>query len=426
MEPYNSFKMAQAQFDHIADLLALDPAARDLLREPLREYHFSIPVRMDHGGVKIFRCFRVQHNDALGPAKGGLRFHPLETIDSVRAMAMWATWKCAVVDIPLGGSKGGIACDPHDLSILEQERLCRGWVRQIAKNIGPLSDIPGPDMMTNAQHMVWMLDEYETILGAKYPGFITGKPVTMGGSLGMLEGMGYGAMITVREAMKELDVNIRETCASVQGFGNVAQHAVQLFHQMGGKVVCVSSWNQKDQTAYAFKKKSGVILDELRDISNHFGEIEVDHARELGYDVLPGEAWLDQKVDVLIPAAMENQITVENVDKISDRVKLIVEAADRPITPEAETILQERRVYLLPDLLASAGGVTCSYFEQVQSNANYYWPKSEVLGKLDRQMTSAFINISNFASKNQLNLRDAAYAIAVERVAEACSYRGWV
>jgi glutamate dehydrogenase (NAD(P)+) len=426
MKPYNPFEIAQHQFDRIANLLELDHATRDFLREPIREFHFSIPVRMDDGSMRIFRGFRVQHNDALGPTKGGIRFHPQETIDNVRAMAMWSTWKCAVVDIPLGGGKGGIACDPHDLSALEQERLCRGWVRQIVKNVGPLSDIPGPDIMTNAQHMLWMLDEYEAIRGEKFPGFITGKPVSMGGSLGRVEAMGYGVMITVREAMKELGINLRETSASVQGFGNVAQHAIQLYKQMGGRVTCVSCWNQQDQTSYAFKKESGIDLDELLKITNHFGEIDKDQARELRYEVLPGNAWIEQDVEILVPAALENQITGQDIGNISKQVKMIAEGADRPIQPEAETDLQEKNIYVLPDILASAGGVTCSYFEQVQSNANYYWPKSEVLGKLDRQMTSAFIAVSDFAKKNELNLRDAAYAIAVARVAEACSYRGWV
>jgi glutamate dehydrogenase (NAD(P)+) len=341
-------------------------------------------------------------------------------------MSMWATWKCALVDIPLGGSKGGIACDPHDLSLLEQERLCRGWIRQNAKNIGPLSDVLGPDIMTNAQHMLWMLDEYETIYGAKYPGVITGKPVSMGGSLGMVEAMGYGAMITAREATKELGKNIQEMSASVQGFGNVAQHAIQLFEQMGGTVVCVACWNQKDQTAYAFRKKQGISLDELLDITNHFGEIDKEQAQEFGYDVLPGEAWIEQEVDILIPAALENQIRSENCQRIHQKVKIIAEAADRPISPKAEAFLQENAVYIIPDILASAGGVTCSYFEQVQSNANYHWPKSEVLGKLDRQMTSAFIEVSDFAKNKKLDLRKAAYVIAVDRVAQACSYRGWV
>ncbi len=426
MKPYNPFKIAQHQFDRIASLLELDQATQALLREPIREFHFSIPVRMNDGSAKIFRGFRVQHNDALGPTKGGIRFHPQETISSVRAMAMSETWKCAVVDIPLGGGKGGIVCDPHDLSALEQERLCRGWVRQIVKNVGPISDIPGPDIMTNSQHMLWMLDEYETIRGEKFPGFITGKPVTLGGSMGRAEAMGYGVMITVREAIKEIGINIRETSASVQGFGNVAQYAIQLYQQMGGKVICVSCWDQQDQTSYAFKKEQGIDFDELLSITNLFGEIDKAKAQNLGYELLPGETWIDQDVDILVPAALENQITLNHLDRLSNKIKMIAEGADHPIEPAAETALREKNIYILPDILASAGGVTCSYFEQVQSNANYYWPKSEVLGKLDRQLTTAYIAINNFAKENQINLRDAAYAIAIDRVAEACRYRGWV
>ncbi len=251
---YNLFTIAQKQFDHAAELLELDQATRDLLRLPMREYQFSIPVRMDDGSVKIFRGFRVLHNDARGPGKGGIRFHPQETADTVRALSMWMTWKCAVVNIPLGGAKGGIICDPHDLSLLEQESLCRGWVRQMVKNIGPLSDSPAPDVMTNSQHMLWMLDEYETIRGAKYPGFITGKPVGMGGSLGRVEATGYGVIITVREAMKELGINIQDTTASFQGFGNVSQYAIELYQQMGGTSICVSCWNQEDQRSYSFRE----------------------------------------------------------------------------------------------------------------------------------------------------------------------------
>ncbi|MCJ7733671.1 MAG: Glu/Leu/Phe/Val dehydrogenase, partial [Anaerolineales bacterium] len=316
---YNPYTMAQEQFDKAAEMLELEQAAKDLLRVPMREYHFSIPVRMDDGHIKVFRGFRVLHNDARGPGKGGIRFHPQETIDTVRALSMWMTWKCAVVDIPLGGGKGGIICDPHDLSLLEQERLCRGYVRQIAKNIGPLSDVPAPDVMTNAQHMLWMLDEFEAIHGAKYPGFITGKPVGMGGSLGRVEATGYGVMITVREAMKELGIEIQNTSASFQGFGNVSQYAVELYKQMGGTPVCVSCWNQKDQKAYSFVKKSGFDLKELMAITDHFGEIDKKKAQEIGFDLLPGEAWLEQEVDLLIPAALENQITGENVNKISKR-----------------------------------------------------------------------------------------------------------
>jgi glutamate dehydrogenase len=423
---YNPFKTAQNQFDHAADLLELGQATRGFLRFPMREYQFSIPVRMDDGNVKIFRGFRVLHNDARGPGKGGIRFHPQETIDTVRALSMWMTWKCAVVDIPLGGGKGGIICDPHDLSLLEQERLCRGWVRQLVKNIGPLADVPAPDVMTNSQHMLWMLDEYEVIQGAKYPGFITGKPVGMGGSLGRTEATGYGVMITVREAMKEQGINIQNTSASFQGFGNVSQYAIDLYQQMGGTPICVSSWNQEDQKAYSFLKKDGVNLNELLTITDHFGEIDKNKAQDIGFELLPGEAWLEQDVDLLVPAALENQITADNADNISQKTKIIAEGANGPTTPEADNIIKEREILVIPDFLANAGGVTCSYFEQVQSNANYYWSKEETLGKLDQKMTNAYVDVSKFSKSNKLFMRDAAYMISVDRVAKACKARGWV
>ena len=424
--PYNPFKTAQVQFDHAAELLELDQATRDLLRNPMREYHFNIPVRLDDGNVKVFRGFRVQHNDARGPAKGGIRFHPQETIDTVRALSMWMTWKTAVADLPLGGGKGGVICDPHTLSLIEQEKLCRGWVREIFKNVGPYSDIPAPDVMTSSQHMLWMLDEYEVLNGAKSPGFITGKPVKMGGSLGRKEATGYGVMITVREALKELNINPKDTIASVQGFGNVSQYAIELYQQMGGTVKCVSCWDQEDQTGYSFRKKDGIDLKELRSISDNFGSINKTKAQDLGYEFLPGEVWIEQDVDILIPAALENQINNDNVSKISNQVKIIAEGANGPTTNEADKLITNRNIFIIPDFLANAGGVTCSYFEQVQSNMNYYWEKDEVLSKLDVKMTGAFVAVSNFAQKNKLNMRDAAYAIAVDRVAQACHDRGWV
>ncbi len=425
-KPFNSFEMAQEQFDKVADLLELDSATRELLRWPLREYQFSIPVRMDDGSVRIFRGFRVQHNDARGPGKGGIRFHPQETIDTVRALAMWMTWKCAVVDIPLGGSKGGVVCDPHNLSQREQEQICRGWIRQIARDIGPLADVPAPDVMTSPQHMLWMLDEFETIRGGKYPGLITGKPVGLGGSLGRKEATGYGVIFTVREALKELGIRPENTLASVQGFGNVAQYAIELLHQIGGKVICVSCWDQADQTSYAFRKKDGVNLPQLQAITDHFGGIDKSKARDLGYEVLPGEKWLEQEVDLLIPAALENQITMDNVNTISKRVKIIAEGANGPTAPNADKVIKERGIFMIPDFLCNAGGVTCSYFEQVQSNMNYYWERDEVLGKLDVKMTAAFIAVSELARKRQLYMRDAAYVISVSRVAQACKDRGWV
>jgi glutamate dehydrogenase (NAD(P)+) len=426
LKPFNAFEMAQAQFDNVANLLDLDQPTRDLLRYPLREYSFSIPVRLDDGSRKVFRGFRVQHNDARGPGKGGIRFHPQETIDTVRALAMWMTWKCAVVDIPLGGSKGGVVCDPHNLTDREQEQICRGWVRQIARDVGPLSDVPAPDIMTSAQHMLWMLDEYETIHGEKYPGFITGKPVGMGGSLGRKEATGYGTIFTVREALSEMGITPDKTSASIQGFGNVAQFATDLYQKLGGTVVCVSCWDQQDQTAYSFKRKDGIDLEELQKISDPFGGINRDKAKDLGYEVLSGDAWIEQEVDILIPAAIENQITEENANKIHKQVKIIAEGANGPTTPEADKIIHQRGIFLIPDFLANAGGVTCSYFEQVQSNMNYFWEKDDVLKRLDTKMTSAFRAVSLLAKKQNLYMRDAAYVISVNRVAQACKDRGWV
>jgi glutamate dehydrogenase (NAD(P)+) len=425
-KPFNSFEMAQAQFDHVAGILNLDQPTRDLLRWPLREYHFAIPVRMDDGSARVFRGFRVQHNDARGPSKGGVRFHPQETADTVRALAMWMSWKCAVVDIPLGGGKGGVVCDPHNLSMREQEQICRGWVRQIARDVGPVRDVPAPDVMTSGQHMVWMLDEFETIYGGRFPGFITGKPVNLGGSLGRAEATGFGVVYTVREALKELGMPVADTSASVQGFGNVAQYAAKLYAQLGGTVVSVSCWDQADQTSYAFRKRDGLDVDALLGITDRFGGIDKQKASDLGYEVLPGDAWLEQDVDILMPSAIENQITGENAGSIAKGVRLIAEGANGPTTPEADAVIQRRGIFLVPDFLANAGGVTCSYFEQVQSNANYFWDKEDVLGRLDRKMTAAYQAVSCLARQRKLWMRDAAYVIAVSRVAQACRDRRWV
>jgi len=425
-QAYNPFQMAQAQFDRVADILDMESPVRDLLRNPMREYHVAIPVRMDDGLVKVFRGFRVQHNDARGPAKGGIRFHPLETADGVKALAMWMTWKCSVVDIPLGGGKGGVVCDPHHLSLREQEQVCRGWVRQLARDIGPFRDVPAPDVMTNAQHMLWMLDEYETITGAKYPGFITGKPVGMGGSLGRTEATGYGLIFTVREALRQMGVKMENTTASVQGFGNVAQYAIRLYHQLGGKTLCVACWDQSDQVSYAYRRKDGIDLEELIGITDRFGGIDKQKARDLGYEQLPGDQWIEQDADILVPSALENQVNEDNVSHISKQVKLIAEGANGPTTPEADKALQERDIFVIPDFLANAGGVTCSYFEQVQSNMNYFWEKEEVLGKLDVKMTNAYLDVSELAANKKIFMRDAAYVIAINRVAQACRERGWV
>ncbi len=423
---FNAFEMAQAQFDKVADILGLDQPTRDLLRWPLREYSFAIPVRMDDGTTKVFRGFRVQHNDARGPCKGGIRFHPHETLDTVRALATWMTWKCSVVDIPLGGGKGGVICDPHHLTMREQEAICRGWVRQLHKNVGATTDVPAPDVMTSPQHMIWMLDELELIHGGKEPGFITGKPVGMGGSLGRTEATGFGVVFTLREAAGEIGLSIPNTTASVQGFGNVGQYAIRKYQELGGKVIAVGCWDQEDQTSYTYRRMSGLDVDQLLGITDRFGGIDKQKAKELGYERLPGGAWIEQDVDILLPCALENQVTADNVTRISPRVKLIVEGANGPTTPEADKVIESRGIFIVPDFLANAGGVTCSYFEQVQGNMNYYWEKDEVLTKLDQKMTSAFQAVSELARTQKLYMRDAAYVIAVSRVAKACKDRGWV
>lgn len=423
---YNAFSVAQEQFDRIADMMELDAGTRAFLRDPMREYSFSIPVRMDDGNVQVFRGYRVQHNDARGPAKGGLRFHPLETLDGVRALAMWMTWKCAVADIPLGGGKGGVVCDPHNLSRREQEQISRGWVRQVARDIGPLRDVPAPDVMTSPQHMLWMLDEYETITGGRYPGAFTGKPVGMGGSLGRTEATGYGLIFTVLEALKLLDLRIEDTRAAVQGFGSVGQAAIELYTELGGTVVAVACWNQKDQTSYTYRRESGVDPALLRSITDRYGDIDKEKAAAAGYEVLPGDAWLAQEAEILIPAALENQITADNASTIPGAVRLVAEGANGPTTPEAAEVLQGRGVTIIPDILGNAGGVTTSYFEQVQSNMNYFWTKEEVIGRLRVKMTEAFLSVADLAERKKLSLRDAAMAIAVDRVARASHDRGWV
>lgn len=425
-QTFNPFHMAQAQFDHVAELLDLDTGARALLRKPMREHACQLPVKMDDGTVEVFEGYRIHHNDARGPCKGGVRFHPQATIDTMRALSMWMTWKCAIVNLPLGGGNGGVVCDPHNLSRGEQQRLCRAWVRQLARDMGPLVDVPDLDMMTTPQHMLWMLDEYEALQGGRYPGFITGKPLGMGGSLGRAEAPGYGLIYTVREALKQLNMRLDGATASVQGFGSVGRHAIRLFEQLGGVVTCVATWDQQEQRAFSFSRKDGIDSKELLGITNHFGEINKDKAADFGYEVEANGAWLTKDVDILIPAAMENQITVENVDSISRGVKIIAEGSNGPTTPDADRVIYERDIFMIPDCLANAGGVTCSYFEQIQSNTNHFWEKDEVLGKLDVKVVSAFFDVSDIARVKKTPMRDAAQMLAVERVARSCRDRGWI
>ena len=423
---FNPFEMAQRQFDAVAEKLGLDKGAREFLRVPMREFHFTIPVRMDDGSTRVFKGFRVQHSDARGPAKGGIRFHPNETVDTIRALATWMTWKTAVVDIPLGGGKGGVICDPRELSDKEQEQICRGFIRQLARNIGPVKDVPAPDVMTHGQHMLWMMDEYEHIMGGLYPGVITGKPLGSGGSLGRTEATGYGVVYTIREALKELGVNIKGATASVQGSGNVAQFTVDLLEQYGAKTVAISCWDNKDKKAYTYQCDGGIKFTQLMAAVDKFGSIDPTKAKEYGWKQMDGGAWIEQPVTILVPAAQENMVNASNVDKIKDTVKVIAEGANGPTTPEADAVIQKKGIFMIPDFLCNAGGVTCSYFEQVQNNMNYYWEKEEVLTKLDQKMTNAFKAVSAMAKERKVYMRDAAYMVSIKRVADACRVRGWV
>ncbi|MEW6180619.1 MAG: Glu/Leu/Phe/Val dehydrogenase [Chloroflexota bacterium] len=426
-ETTNAFEMAQRQFDHVAELLKLDPQVREILRWPLREFHFRIPVRMDDGTIKVFQGFRVQHNDARGPSKGGIRFHPAETIDTVRALATWMTWKCAVVDIPLGGGKGGVVVDPATLSTSEKERLVRGWVQQMWRNIGPRQDVPAPDVGTTPQMMGWMMDEYSKLVGEYTPGVITGKPVGGGGSLGRTEATGFGVIYTVREAMKHLKMDPTKCLAAIQGFGNVAQYAAIGFTEiLGGKVVCVSYWDREDRTPYTVSKADGIDPRFLMSITDQYGTIDKNKAKEAGYAIEPADAWISKEVDVLIPAALEGQINADSVHKISPRVKIIAEGANGPTTPEADEVIRQRGIFLIPDFLCNAGGVTVSYFESVQNDMNFYWPKEEVLSKLDQKMTAAFEAVLELAEKEKVYMRDAAYMVAITRVVKAMELRGWI
>ena len=423
----NPFEMAQSQFDKVADQLKLDPSVREYLRWPMREFHFRIPVRMDDGSMKIFQGYRVQHNDSRGPCKGGLRFHPSETIDGIRALATWMTWKCAVVDIPLGGSKGGVIVDPSTLSNGEKERLVRGWVQQMWKNIGPRLDVPAPDVGTTPQMMGWMMDEYSKLAGEYTPGVITGKPVGGGGSLGRTEATGYGVIYTVREAMRHLGMDGKKSRAALQGFGNVAQYSAIAFKEMlGGEVVSVSYWDRDDRQSYTVSKEKDFDPAFLQSITDQYGSVNKQKAQDAGYAIEDAGAWISKDVDVLIPAALEGQINIETVQSISSRVKIIAEGANGPTTPEADEVIKAKGIFMIPDFLCNSGGVTVSYFESVQNDMNYYWPKQEVLQKEDQILTSAFHAVLEMSLNEKVYMRDAAYMVAIARVMKAMQLRGWI
>ena len=426
-ESINAFQMAQRQFDGVAKQLNLDPQVAEILRWPSREFSFTIPVHMDDGTQRVFRGYRVQHSDVRGPCKGGIRWHPAETLDTVRALSMWMTWKCSVADIPLGGAKGGIPVDPATLSVSEKEKLCRGWVKQMWRNVGPRQDVPAPDVGTTPQMMGWMMDEYSKQVGQFTPGMITGKPLGGGGSLGRTEATGYGVIYTVREAMKHLKLDSTKTTAAMQGFGNVSQYAAIGFKELlGGKVVCVSCWDRDDKKAYTFSHPNGVDARFLQSITDQYGTINKDKAIEAGYVIEDGDVWISKDVDVLIPGALEGQITGETINHVSDKVKIIAEGANGPTTPEADAVIKSRGIFNIPDFLCNAGGVTCSYFEGVQNDMNFYWTKDEVLERLDTKMTNAFHSVLDMSEKEKVYMRDAAYMVAIARVVKAMELRGWI
>jgi len=426
-EQLNAFVMAQKQFDAVAKQLKLDSGVAETLRWPMREYSFRIPVRMDDGSLRVFQGFRVQHNDARGPNKGGIRFAADETMDTVRALATWMTWKCAVADIPLGGGKGGIIVDPSTLSVREKEELCRGWVRNMWKNIGPRNDVPAPDVGTTPQMMGWMMDEYSRLVGQYTPGVFTGKPLGGGGSLGRTEATGYGVIYTVREAMKHLGIDPKKSVAAIEGFGNVAQYAAIGFIEMlGGKVACVSCWDNADKTSYTYSHKDGVDPRFLLTIVDQYGTIDKAKAGKAGYVIEDGDKWIEKDCNVLIPAAKEGHVNGENVKKMSKNVKIVAEGANGPCTPEADEYFKKNNIFDIPDFLCNAGGVTCSYFEQVQNDMNFYWPKDEVLEKLDQKMTAAFHGVLEMSQEKKVYMRDAAYMVAISRVVKAMELRGWL
>ena len=411
----NPFEISQRQLDKSAEKLNLDPSVHALLREPMRTLEVHFPVKMDDGTTKMFTGFRVQYNDARGPTKGGLRFHPEETIDTVRALAAWMTWKCAVVDIPYGGSKGGVICNPKELSTEELERLSRGYIRAIGRFIGPERDIPAPDVYTTPQIMAWMMDEYSKIVGYNAPGVLTGKPIPIGGSLGRGDATARGAVYTVLEAAKVIGLNLKGATVAVQGYGNAGYFAAKLMEELAGsKVVALtdsrggaySVGGIDPEAAFEHKKATG-------SVSGFAGAKAITNAEILELDV-----------DVLIPAAIENVITEKNAANI--KAKIIAEAANGPTTPEADEILYKAGKYIIPDFLCNAGGVTVSYFEWVQNIGGYYWTLEDVHARLQEKMIRAFHDVHEMAQKNNVDNRTAAYMVSVQRVAEALRLRGWV
>ena len=415
MVEMNPFAIAQKQLDTAAARLGLDPATHEFLRWPQKELIVSIPVRMDDDTVKVFRGYRVQYNSARGPNKGGIRWHPDETIDTVRALGAWMTWKTSVVDIPLGGGKGGVTCNPKTMSEREKERLARGYMRAVAGILSVSKDVPAPDVYTTPQIMAWMMDEYETLVGEHHPGVITGKPIPLGGSEGRGDATARGGIYVTREAARELGIDLTGKTMAIQGFGNAGQHAALLGHEILGLRLTAAS----DSKGGIYNAK-GLDAHKVVDYKLKTGSLQGFP----GADPISNEALLELDVTVLFPAALENVITPDNANRI--KCKISCELANGPTTPDADDILYDKGIFVVPDFLANAGGVTVSYFEQVQNSYNFYWPLAEVHQRLDEKMTRAFHGVLQMYKKEKANMRQAAYLVAVARVAEACKLRGWV
>ena len=409
----NPFEIAKQQLKMACDRLGVDPVVYEILSKPQKVIEVSIPVKMDDGSVRVFTGFRVQHNNAIGPTKGGIRFHPNVNADEVKALAMWMTFKCAVVGIPYGGGKGGVAVNPKELSKEELERLSRAFIDAIYDEIGPDKDIPAPDVNTNSQIMGWMLDEYNKISRKDNPGVITGKPLSVGGSKGRVAATGLGVAITVRELAKKMGLELKGAKVAVQGFGNVGSYTALILQQYGAKIVAISN------SRTCIYSEKGIDVEKLMEYREKTGNI----AGFADTEELPKEEIFTLDVDIFVPAALENVITSQNADKI--KAKIVAEGANGPTTPEADEILDKKGIMVIPDILANAGGVTVSYFEWVQNLYGFYWTEEEVLKREEQLMVDAFNSVYEISRQYNVNMRTAAYMLSIKRVAEAMKAKGW-
>jgi glutamate dehydrogenase len=417
-ENLNPLESAQKQVKSACDALGLEPAVYELLKEPKRVIEISIPVKMDDGSMKVFKGYRAVHNDAIGPGKGGVRFHPGVNVDEVKALSVWMTFKCGVMGVPYGGGKGGIICDPLSLSKGELERLSRGYIQGLYKYLGEKIDVPAPDVGSNGQVMAWMVDEYNKLVGESALGVITGKPVAWGGSEGRNEATGFGVSVIAREAARELGIEMKGAKVAIQGFGNVGSYTVKNVQKQGAKIVAIGEWAPSVGT-YALYNEDGLDFADMKAyMDEHKNLVGYPKAKQITLD----EFW-GLEVDILIPAALENAITEEVAEKVN--AKLICEAANGPITPDADEVLQRRGIPVTPDILTNAGGVTVSYFEWVQNLQGYYWSEKEVEQKQEVEMVKAFNAIWKLKNEYDVTIRKAAYMLSVKKVAEVMKFRGW-